>query len=256
MLVLHRSLRAARSSYPLYCVLSVSVDEETEHELEREGIPCIRLSCTAVDGNVNPFGQGFSHWNYTFDKLLIWGLTQFDKVVFLDCDMLVVRNLDSLFACEPFSAVSADVSWPGNEGWSGGLNSGLMVIVPDKGFERILLQSIRSVVERNRKKNCLVGDQDVIKACLADWGSRRSLHLDEGYNVFADHLTYYIRRLGYSMSGDEGKPIYVVHFIGKTKPWMKKTWKERVWLCRMWLKNPDYFKACRKFMDYLRMNVI
>lgn len=61
VLVLHRSLKATGARYPLYCVLSVSINEETEQILEREGIRCVRLLHSAVTGNVNPLGQGFSH---------------------------------------------------------------------------------------------------------------------------------------------------------------------------------------------------
>ena len=163
VVVLHRSLMVSESRYPLYCMLSVSIDEETEQILEREGIRCIRLLHSAVTGNINPVGQGFSPWNYTFDKLLIWGLTQFEKIVFLDCDMLILRNIDGLFEHEPFSAVSADSSYPGNESWVGGLNSGLMVIEPNKTVERQLLQMIDTVVDDSMKRGVLVGDQDVIK---------------------------------------------------------------------------------------------
>lgn len=252
VVVLHRSLMASESRYPLYCMLSVSIDEETEQILEREGIHCIRLSHSAVTGNINPLGQGFSHWNYTFDKLLIWGLTQFEKIVFLDCDMLIVRNIDGLFEHEPFSAVSADSSYPGNESWVGGLNSGLMVIEPNKNVENKLLQMIDSVADDCMKRGVLVGDQDVIKCFLYDWSKRISLHLDEGYNVFADHLTYYIRHLGYSFKDEERKPIYVIHFIGKSKPWMKKTLKECAWMFKMCLGNPYYIFAYMRFRKYLK----
>lgn len=251
VLVLHRSLKASESRYPLYCALSVSIDKETEHILEREGIRCVRLLHSAVTGNVNPLGKGFSHWNYTFDKLLIWGLTQFEKVVFLDCDMLIVRSIDGLFEHEAFSAVSADSSYPGNESWVGGLNSGLMVIVPDKEVERQLLQTISIVVNDCTKRNLMVGDQDVIKRFLPDWGKCDSLHLDEGYNIFADHLTYYIRHLGYSLKGKMGKAVYVTHFIGKSKPWMKKSFREYVWMFKMCSTNPYYLLAYTRFRKYL-----
>lgn len=252
VLVLHRSLKAVQAQYPLYCVLSVSVENAVQKKLEQEGIPCIRLSCTAVDGKVNPAGQGFSHWNFTFDKLLVWGLTQFDKIVFLDSDMLIVRNVDKLFEQEPFSAVSADSSYPGNEHWCGGLNSGLMVICPDEDVKKRLLQCIEPVLKESRKQNKLIGDQDVVKYFLPEWGQCTSLHLDEGYNLFADHITYYMRHLGYSMSGITGKPIYIIHFIGKTKPWMKKTWRQYAWLVKMCLRNPYYVTAYRRYLKFLR----
>lgn len=248
-----RSLKAVQAQYPLYCVLSVSVDDEVQKELEQEGIRCIRLAHAAVDGNVNPEGQGFSHWNFTFDKLQIWGLTQFEKIVFLDSDMLIVNNIDELFEREPFSAVCADSSYPGNEGWAGGLNSGLMVIEPDKETEKQLLLCVKPVVEESQKQNRLVGDQDVVKYFISDFGQRVSLHLDEGYNIFADHLTYYIRHLGYSLNNKTGKPIYVVHFIGKAKPWMQKTLRQYLWTIKMCLGNPHYIIVYRRFRKLLRL---
>lgn len=252
VIVLYRSLRSLKSRYPLYCVLSVSIDEATEQILEREGIRCIRLSHSAVTENINPLGQGFSHWNYTFDKLFIWGLTQFEKIVFLDCDMLVVRNIDNLFEKDAFSSISAGRSYPGNESWTA-LNSGLMVIKPDMNIEKALLRLINIVIRQAKAQNIMVGDQDVIKYYFPDWAEYKQLHLDEGYNIFADHLTYYIRHLGYSLKGEKGKPIYVVHFIGKSKPWMKKTLKEYAWMFKMCLRNPYYIFVYMWFRKYLKV---
>lgn len=250
VLILHRSLKAVQARFPLYCVLSMSVEDEVEKKLEREGIPCIRLSRTAVDGIVNSEKRGFSHWNYTFDKLLVWGLIQFEKIVFLDCDMLIVRNIDHLFECEPFSAVIAGSLYPGNEHWEG-LNSGIMVIVPDEIVRDGLLANIKPEIEAGKAEHRMIGDQDVIKRYLTTWKEQKNLHLEQGYNVFADYLTYYIRHQGYSFEGQTDKPIYVVHFIGRAKPWMKKTLRQYAWLVKMCLRNPYYVKAYRKYLEFL-----
>ena len=249
VLVLYRSLKNVRAKYPFYCLLSLSIDVDIEKDLINEGIECIRLSSVAIDAKLNPDGLAFSHWNLTFDKLQVWGLTQFKKIVFLDADMLIIRNIDSLFEKEPFSAVCADKSYPGNESWTG-LNSGLMVIEPDKNVEKTLLDLIDVVAEQAESQNLLVGDQDVIKYYLSDWAKNEHLHLDEGYNLFADHLTFYMRNLGYSFD-DSGKPIYVVHFIGKAKPWMNKNLKTYLWLLKMRFKNPIYFIAYRMLKNYI-----
>ncbi len=251
VIVLHRSLKAADALYPLYCLLSSTVPEDIRKTLEHEGIRCIRLESSAVDKAVNDDSEAFSHWNNTFDKLFVWGLTQFEKIVFLDSDMLIVRNIDSLFDKPPFSAVSADSSYPGNEGWAGGLNSGLMVISPDETMREELFGAIVPVVSGARARGLSVGDQDVVKYVLKDWGARPELHLDEGYNLFADHLSYYVRHLGYTF-GEGDKPIYVVHFIGKNKPWMKKSPRQFLWYLRMCVSNPYYALACRKLKSYLK----
>lgn len=251
VLVLGRSLKKVKAKYPLYCALSINIKEEVEYVLNQNGISCVRLLQKAVDIEVNQQVNTHSHWNYTFDKLLIWGLTQFDKLVFLDSDMLVLRNIDGLFEFKQFSAVCADHSYIGNEHWTG-LNSGLIVIEPDKNIEKKLLMAIRPVLNEMRLKNQPVGDQDVIKSILPDWADNPTLHLDEGYNLFADHLTYYVRKLGYSFNDKKEKKIYVVHFIGKTKPWMKKNLRVYLWLFFMLIKNPLYFRAYRLFVSYLR----
>ncbi len=200
VVALHRSLGAVGAKYPLYCALSACIDEKTQRDLEKEGIPCLRLKRAALTHEIIPEGVGMRHWNYTFDKLLVWELTQFEKLVFLDSDMLVLHNVDELFEREPFSAVVAGASMPGNEDWKD-LNSGLMVIEPDENVAEALLEHIEPTVEEfHARGRMAVGDQDVITHYLSGWRDREELHLEEGYNVFAAYLDYYLTSLGYTLS--------------------------------------------------------
>lgn len=54
----------------------------------------------------------------------MWSLTEYDKIVFLDSDMMVEHNLDELFEQEELSAVP-DIFTPP-------FNAGLMVLKPNK----------------------------------------------------------------------------------------------------------------------------
>lgn len=249
VLVLNKSLQMVDSKYPFYCLLSMGVDEKIKQRLRQEAIQYIQLTKTLNEDDVNSDGH-FSHWNFTFDKLQIWGLTKFEKIVFLDSDMLVLRNIDSLFNREEFSAVCAGHSYPGNHHWSE-LNSGLLVIKPNQDTEKGIAELAKTVVLEYRANNQLIGDQDVINHFYPDWEDERSLHLDEGYNLFASHLTYYIRQLGYSFT-DKGKPIYVIHFIGRTKPWMIKGVKSYLWLFYVLVRNPLYWEAYNMYRSLLR----
>lgn len=251
VLVLALSLKEAGCHYPLYCMLSPDIDSKVEDTLQSLGIRCRRLVSPAVMELPDSSGYDFPHWSHTFDKLLVWGLMEFEKVVFIDSDMLVLRNLDHLFDCDAFSAVSAGRSYPGNGHWST-LNSGLMVLVPDKDVEAGLIMMARKVIERAKASDSSVGDQDVIHEYIPGWPQRHDLHLDEGYNVFADFLTWYVRHLGYSPDNGSGKPIYVIHFIGKLKPWMRPGLKEFAWLLLMCIRNPYYFRAYRSYRKRLR----
>ena len=235
---LANSLRVVNSVYPLVCALSKSIGTEIEEDLENQGIKSIRLNEDVVSSDANPEKATFSHWNFTFDKLQVWGLDGFEKLIFLDSDMLVLRNIDHLFEKEAFAAVCAGKSYPGHEGWNS-LNSGLVVICPDKDVKQALMELTTSVISKFRTMNQLVGDQDILHEYLPDWKDEKHLHLDEGYNMFADYLTWYIKHKGYAING-KGKPIYVIHFIGKLKPWMKPNVKQLLWLLCMFLRNPYY----------------
>lgn len=54
------------------------------------------------------------NWNKTFDKLKIFDLIEYDKLVYLDCDMMILANLDFLFEYPTFSAAWAGKSVPGD----------------------------------------------------------------------------------------------------------------------------------------------
>ncbi len=251
VIVLKRSLQAVRSRYPFYCVLAANIDELIEGRLIKDGIQFVRLTQHVDTHSRISGGSSFERWNNTFDKLQIWGLTQFEKIVFLDSDVLVMNNIDHLFDCEPFSGVCAGKSYPGHDNWTG-INSGVMVIEPDIHVKRKLIELIPIVSHAYEQKNRLMGDQDVLQWFLKDrWDDNSSLQLDEGYNVFADFLKYYIRSLGYSWEDEAYKKIYVVHFIGKAKPWMKLSLRERYWLLKKWILNPYYIEVRRKYRYYL-----
>ena len=132
------------------------------------------------------------------------------------------------------------------------LNSGLMVIEPDIEVLNSLLSLAPIVIKEFRDKGETVGDQDVIKRFCVDWNKKAELHLDEGYNLFADYITFYIRKWGYSWNGKKGKPISVVHFIGRMKPWMKKSFRNWCWIIKTSIVNPYYLKAYRKYLSYIR----
>jgi len=69
----------------------------------------------------------------TFAKIRLWSFTDLSKAVFLDADMLVIRNIDDLFDREEFSAC-ADVGWPDC------FNSGLFVCRPSLATYHAILQ--------------------------------------------------------------------------------------------------------------------
>jgi len=68
-------------------------------------------------------------WHDCWTKFHIFNLIQFDKIIFLDADLLILKNLDHLFD-KPHMTAALDGEYFGLwEGWPH-FNSGCMVIEP------------------------------------------------------------------------------------------------------------------------------
>lgn len=208
VLLLAKSLRKVDAHYPLLVVCSIAVSDKSKRILARYGLEYVDVDKSiAVDSGKYNVDAGHAHWNHTFDKLYIWAQTQYDKVVFLDSDMQVIRNIDYLFDMPHMSAVRAD-QW--NEPGLDKLNSGLMVVVPNrKDFEGLL-----HIVETGSLSMANIGDQDIIRAYYSDWGTHPELTLHPGLNVLYSEISHKV------IKEENVSPVSVIHYIGQRKPWM------------------------------------
>lgn len=216
--ILYRSLKKnGRTKYPFLCVCSKGLPQECIKELEAEGIMCKRLESSALEHIDRPLHNTCEHWNYTFDKLLIWGLTEYDKIVFLDSDMMIVNPIDELFEKEDKSAV---IDEPFNNPVHS-LNSGIMVIKPDMAFMKTLIDAIPKVIALKEGSDIGIGDQDVVQYCLPNWMATEHLHLPKTYNLFFPRVMKYVKECGFADNAkDEDKRIRVIHFVFSNKPWL------------------------------------
>lgn len=223
VLVLNESLRRTKTRFPLTVLATENLSAATISILDKRGITVLtgfsQLHPSPKSFFINK-KSGFEHYSNTFSKLHVFGLTQFDKIVYLDCDILILENIDELFDRAHLSAVVAGKSYPGHGDWSK-LNSGVMVIVPERNLVDRLLTTAYSLVSIDKP----LGDQDVIQQFYPDWPLLKNLHLSEEYNVFDRYLDFYVSILGYSIwkfgrGASKINKVRVVHFIGQKKPWM------------------------------------
>ena len=86
VLMLNYSLRNVEAKYPLYCLLPQDIESDVVDILKKAEIHYILLKgqvySNMVSTNKQDANWDFSSWNYTFDKIRIWGLTQFEKIIF------------------------------------------------------------------------------------------------------------------------------------------------------------------------------
>ena len=98
-----------------------------------------------------PFTKGRQSINKpcSYFKLLLWNLTRYDRIVYLDNDMLVVSPIDDLFSRPPLAAVPD--SMPPDR-----FNSGLMVLKPKTSTFSDMMLRVNTTASPN------VGDQGTL----------------------------------------------------------------------------------------------
>ena len=263
-LVLYESLNATNTTIPLVVFCPQKTPDRVREILKRYAAMCMDNPCkmeiyeseedVVLSEEMLQNNQRLQ-WHGTFDKLLVFGLAQYEKLVFVDSDMLICRNIDHLFDCPHLSAC-CDGQYDKHN-----LNSGLMVIEPTK--DKAEMDRIMSFISE-AACNKQFGDQDVIRLAFPEWKTDKEWHLAEQYNLFFENVAQKKHELGYDLSETAEKPIYVIHFIGYDKPWYRgKQLKWKVynftWLKRMCLqgrrvyKNKLVEKVLKEYRYFLRI---
>jgi len=171
-----------------------------------------------IDEIENPYffetdERGFS---CMYTKLRVFELDEYDKIVYLDADMLVCENIESLFDKPHMSAVVAGALVPENKDWEK-LNAGLLVVKPDKQlFDKLV--SLITILHSEAKE-----DQGFLHAYYDQWPGNNELHLDHKFNVPATYLDQYckLKDFKFSFSNEtlQTENIAVIHYWGAMKPW-------------------------------------
>ena len=129
--VLGQTLRETNTSKDMVVLCMRTVSAEAVSVLQADGW-IVRY----IDNIPNPYAGHSSRGDYfsgAYSKIHIWNMTEYDRVVYLDSDVVVVSNADHMFNCGTFCAVFryADL-----------FNSGSMVIEPSTTIYKDMLKKI------------------------------------------------------------------------------------------------------------------
>jgi hypothetical protein len=124
-LVLAYSLRDSGTAYPIECIATKGVSEESI-QIMRKIFNRVHIF-DQIDSGLKDKLQlmGRPELGCSVSKIYLWKLEHLNKVVYLDADMLVLKNIDDLFERDELSA-SPDIGWPDC------FNSGLFVCRPSE----------------------------------------------------------------------------------------------------------------------------
>ncbi|XP_057502349.1 putative UDP-glucuronate:xylan alpha-glucuronosyltransferase 4 [Actinidia eriantha] len=136
----------------------------------------------------------FSEWNYS--KLRVWQLTEYDKIICIDSDLIVLQNMDEFFVYPQLSAVGEK---------SLVFNSGVMLVEPSKCMFETLMEKMDKVASYDAT------DQGFLNEMFTWWhrwpSKVNSITLfDEGEDKKHEMI----------------KNPYAIHYLG-IKPWMCQT---------------------------------
>lgn len=225
------ALRKVNSQYPLIVLAPTGFAPRIREPIERWGGIVLEAEDVFLGGLAEKNARAY--WNNTFFKLRVFDLVQYRKLVYIDSDMIVLENLDHLFNMNHISAVQ------GGKlifGWED-INSGLMVIEPNREEYQALVDLIPLVCENKIRENIGFGDQDVIsfyyKNVNKKWGEAN--RLDERYNAMIRCIHELCVHYGINN-------IKVIHFVGEKKPWMY-SWTEMVYYVAKYTLHHERYRA-------------
>lgn len=141
----------------------------------------------------SPHAKKGAYNEYNYSKLRIWQLIEYDKVIFIDADLIVLKNLDAFFRYPQLSAV-------GNDKYI--FNSGVIVVEPSKCMFNGLMKKRFTFTSYNG------GDQGFLNEAFTWW---------HRFHTKVNHLKVF------EGTDNPGRKIpenvHTIHYLG-LKPWM------------------------------------
>ncbi|XP_010263572.1 PREDICTED: UDP-glucuronate:xylan alpha-glucuronosyltransferase 2-like isoform X2 [Nelumbo nucifera] len=194
-ITLAQSIIRTGTKRDLVILLDKSISQPMRDALEAAGWK-IRL----IKRIRNPRAEKNSYNEYNYSKFRLWQLTDYDKIIFIDSDIVVLRNLDLVFHFPEMSAT-------GNDGSI--FNSGIMAIEPSKCTFRLLMEQRKEIVSYNG------GDQGFLNEVFV-WWHRLPRRVNFLKNFWAN--TTAEASMKNQLFGADPPKVYAIHFLG-LKPW-------------------------------------
>ncbi|CAH1420047.1 unnamed protein product [Lactuca virosa] len=226
--VLGKSIRDTRSTKDMVILVSDGVSDYAKSLLQADGWIVNQISLLENPNQVRPT----RFWG-VYTKLKIFNMTNYDKVVYLDADTIVVKNIDILFKCGKFCA---------NLKHSERLNSGVMVVEPSEKLFKDMISKVTTLFSYTG------GDQGFLNAYYSGFPSARVFDptISRPVAEMERLSTIYNADVGLYMIANkwmvDEKEISVIHYtLGPLKPWD--------WWTSWLLKPVDIWQDVREHLE-------
>lgn len=209
LLALARSLRehGGAQDGPLMILDDGSMDEAFRKQLHASGCEVVTVDPIHVPEKVAATLDEPRHLP-NFIRLRLWNLTQFSRLVFIDSDMLFVKDV------APIRALPCNSAVPQRRG---SVNGGMLVLCPDRDVAAAMARKLEDdggvypVAEQTFISNFFWGQWHYASTCL----NARASDYRPWFKAFVrKHLLFWPPR-----DICELEDSVLIHFNGAAKPW-------------------------------------
>ncbi|KAL2538004.1 UDP-glucuronate:xylan alpha-glucuronosyltransferase 2 [Forsythia ovata] len=195
-IMLAQTLLRTGTKRDLILLLDNSISESKRAALSRAGWK-IRF----IKRIRNPRAEKYTYNEYNYSKFRLWQLTDYDKIIFIDSDIIVLRNLDIIFNFPQMSAT-------GNDGSI--FNSGIMLIEPSNCTFNMLMRRRKDIISYNG------GDQGFLNEVYV-WWHRLPRRVNFLKNFWSNSSIE--ASVKNQLFGSDPPKLYSIHYLG-LKPWL------------------------------------
>ena len=214
VMLLNKSLKDVNTQYPLEVLVTSNVTKPILNILEQLQLKYYIINPLQSDEMIkynSKINSKFAKtWSLSLTKLEIFKMTQYDKIIYLDADIMVLKNLDHLFKYPHLtSAIDGEYFnlWPDDPHF----NAGIIIIEPDKDeYDKLIDFTFNNAFSNWNKHQC-IADQEILNLYFNNWPNQSNLHLNKYYDIFAPYIEE-------EQIEDVKENCYFIHYIGR-KPW-------------------------------------
>ncbi|KAL5701928.1 Inositol phosphorylceramide glucuronosyltransferase 1 [Ranunculus cassubicifolius] len=210
--VLGKSIKDTGSSRDMVVLVSDGVSDFAKKLLQADGWIIEKISLLANPNQIRPA----RFWG-VYTKLKIFNMVKYKKVVYLDADTIVLKNIDDLFNCGKFC---------GNLKHSERMNSGVMVVEPSEAVFNDMISKVSTL------HSYTGGDQGFLNSYFPGFANAKLFEPNLPADVRKSRPVPEMERLSTLYNADVGlyalankwmvdeKELRVIHYtLGPLKPW-------------------------------------
>lgn len=215
VILLNETLKKVKSKYPLIVLVTEEVAQATLDILDYLKIKWKLVDTIQLPDYIENFKQNQYQkhkqfnplWKNTITKYQIFNQIEYEKIIFLDCDIMILRNIDHLFQVPSIGATKLlDNSH---------FTSGLLIISPSIQLFNNFINFIQCL-SLEEVKNLFFdsSDQKLFEYFLLNNKQYKINFINNKlYNVFIfpEFVSTYQEQIL--------KRSYCIHFQGEVKPW-------------------------------------